>query len=138
LLLACSGGMDSQVLLHAAAAVWPRSRLVVAHVHHGLQPQAESWLEFCRRSAGKAGVAFLARRLPPMPARPPGGIEAWARAERYRALSAMAVEAGARLVMTAHHAGDQLETHHLQRLRGAGVHGLAGMRARSPLPAGPH
>ena len=85
-LLACSGGMDSQVLLHVAASVLPRERLVVAHVHHGLQPQAEAWLDFCRQAASVAGLAFLSRRLPPMPARPPGGIEAWARAGRYRAL----------------------------------------------------
>ncbi len=136
--LACSGGLDSQVLLHAATAALPPARLVVAHVHHGLQPEADAWLEFCRRSAAAAGTAFMARRLPPLPARPPGGIEAWARAGRYRALAGMAQAAGAAVVMTAHHAGDQLETHHLQRLRGAGVHGLAAMRQRGPLPGGPH
>jgi tRNA(Ile)-lysidine synthase len=135
-LLACSGGMDSQVLLHAASSVLPRERLVVAHVHHGLQPQAEAWLDFCGQAASEAGLPFLSRRLPPMPTRPRGGIEAWARAGRYRALLAMADEAGAVFVMTAHHAGDQLETHHLQRTRGAGVHGLAAMRQRGPLPAG--
>ncbi len=135
-LLACSGGMDSQVLLHAAASVLPRARLVVAHVHHGLQRDADAWQEFCRQAAGAAGLAFLARRLPRMPARPAGGMEAWAREGRYRALAAMADEAAAAFVMTAHHAGDQLETHHLQRMRGAGIHGLAGMRERGALPTG--
>ena len=51
LLLACSGGIDSQVLLHAASLTWPAEALVVAHVHHGLQPEADDWLDFCRDSA---------------------------------------------------------------------------------------
>ena len=36
LLLACSGGRDSQVLMHAVAALRPVVRAAVAHVHHGL------------------------------------------------------------------------------------------------------
>ena len=41
LLLACSGGRDSQVLMHAVAALRPVVRAAVAHVHHGLQSRAD-------------------------------------------------------------------------------------------------
>ena len=136
-LLACSGGIDSQVLLHAAAAAWPRTSLIVAHVHHGLQLQADEWLAFCEASAAQLGLRFLARRLPPLPEKPRSGIEAWARRLRYQALAEMAAEADAGIVLTAHHANDQLETHQLRRLRGAGPLGLGAMRGGAPLPGAP-
>ncbi|MBA3479017.1 MAG: tRNA lysidine(34) synthetase TilS, partial [Lautropia sp.] len=137
ILLACSGGVDSQVLLHAAAQVWPAPAIFVAHVHHGLQPEADDWLAFCRATAGGLGLPFLSRRLPPLPDRIAGGVEAWARRLRYQALADMAQAAGARLVLTAHHADDQLETYRLRRLRGAGPLGLGAMRDSAPMPGAP-
>jgi tRNA(Ile)-lysidine synthase len=136
-LLACSGGLDSQVLLHAVAAILPAAEIWVGHVHHGLQPEADAWLAFTEAAARALGVNFLSRRLPPLPPRPDGGIEAWARRHRYRALADMAAAAGATLVVTAHHANDQLETHLLRRLRGAGPLGLGAMRMAAPLPGAP-
>jgi len=138
ILLACSGGLDSQVLLQAAASVLPASRLRVGHVHHGLQPEADDWLAFCEASARRLAVTCLTRRLPPLPERTGSGIEAWARRMRYRALAEMADEAGATLVMTAHHANDQIETHRLRSRRGAGALGLGAMRAGAPLPGAAH
>jgi len=137
ILLACSGGVDSQVLLHAAAQVWLAPAIFVAHVHHGLQPEADDWLAFCRATAGGLGLPFLSRRLPPLPDRIAGGVEAWARRLRYQALADMAQAAGARLVLTAHHADDQLETYRLRRLRGAGPLGLGAMRDSAPMPGAP-
>ena len=56
------------------------------------------------------------------------GIEAGARQARYQALFADAHRDGA-TVITAHHRDDQAETLLLRLLRGAGVQGLAAMRA---------
>ena len=142
-LLACSGGRDSQVLMHVAAVLRPAVRPVVAHVHHGLQPHADDWLQFCADEARVLGLRFLDRRLDPAtrpPLQRPGslsGLEAWAREGRYRALADMAAAVGARVVITAHHANDQLETVEMRRRRGSGVLGLAGMREQAPLPHAP-
>lgn len=131
--VAYSGGRDSTALLHATLhAAAPLGIVVVAlHVHHGLSPNADAWLEHCRAMCecwARAGHAltFVAERLD---GRPEKGmsIEAWARHARYAALRSMALAHGASLVLLAQHRRDQAETLLLQALRGSGVAGLAGM-----------
>ena len=53
-----------------------------------------------------------------------------ARRLRYAALRRIAAQQGAVAIVTAHHEGDQAETLLLRLLRGAGLQGLAGMRAQ--------
>jgi tRNA(Ile)-lysidine synthase len=131
--VAASGGRDSTALLHATAQAAKGSgvRVVALHVHHGLNPAADSWLQHvqqqCRRwAAAGLPVAFAARRLSGGPA-PGQSIEAWARRERYAALAERATEAGTSLVLLAHHRRDQAETLLLQALRGGGPAGLSAM-----------
>ena len=57
------------------------------------------------------------------------GIEAAAREVRYAAFAEAAREAGARIVLTAHHRDDRLETFLFQWMRGAGLDGLAAFPA---------
>jgi tRNA(Ile)-lysidine synthase len=131
--VAASGGRDSTALLHATARAAKGSGLCVValHVHHGLNPAADGWLQHvrqqCRRwAAAGLPVAFASRRLSGGPA-PGQSVEAWARRERYAALTEMATEAGASLVLLAHHRRDQAETLLLQALRGGGPAGLSAM-----------
>ncbi|AKJ28671.1 tRNA lysidine(34) synthetase TilS [Caldimonas brevitalea] len=134
--VAYSGGRDSTALLHAtvrAAVEQPGVQVIALHVHHGLQPAADSWLAHCERQCKawqrKGWPVRLVHTL--LSLRPVKGesVEAVARTARYAALARMAKEHGADCVLLAHHRRDQAETFLLQALRGAGVAGLAGMPA---------
>lgn len=131
--VAASGGRDSTALLHATA-VAARSlgqRVVALHIHHGLNPKADSWLAHLREqvdgwSADGLPVELVHERLGGSPA-PGESVEAWARAGRHEALQRLTLAAGADLLLLAHHRRDQAETFLLQALRGAGAAGLSAM-----------
>lgn len=131
--VAASGGRDSTALLHATARATQGQgiEVVALHVHHGLNPAADGWQLHLQRQCARwarAGlpVRFITTRLAGAPARGES-VEAWARRGRYAALAQMAREAGAHVVLLAHHRRDQAETLLLQALRGAGPAGLAAM-----------
>ena len=130
--VAYSGGRDSTALLHATLASAPPGVEVLAlHVHHGLSPLADDWLNHCRTqcatwSCSGTALRFVSRQLTTRPTRG-ASIEAWARSMRYEALREMALAHDSDIVMLAHHRRDQAESFLLQALRGAGVAGLAGM-----------
>lgn len=130
--VATSGGRDSTALLHCTLrqARALDIEVIALHVHHGLMPQADAWLQQVRAQSRRWGAAFDARRLDGAPT-PGQSVEAWARAGRYAALGEMALAAGCRLVLLAHHRRDQAETWLLQALRGAGAAGLSAMPAVS-------
>jgi tRNA(Ile)-lysidine synthase len=119
-----SGGLDSTVLVDVLAQLAPARGWVLEamHVHHGLSPNADAWLEAARRQAAALGIAFRAERVR-VPLADGRGLEAAARSERLAALSAP----GADAVALAHHRDDQAETVLLQALRGTGLAGLSAM-----------
>ena len=129
LAVAFSGGLDSTVLLHAAARVLGPARVLALHVHHGLQPAADRWVAHCTEQAHGLGVACRALRARGAPGRG-DSVEQWARVERYALLMQAARDAQAAALLTAHHADDQLETVLLALARGCGLDGLTGIAAR--------
>jgi tRNA(Ile)-lysidine synthase len=135
--VAYSAGRDSTALLHATvrAAAEQGAQVVALHVHHGLSPHADEWLAHAQAQCARWAQRGLPLRLlvHRLTHRPVVGdsIEAWAREARYRALRSMAIQAGVRVVLLAHHRRDQAETLLLQALRGAGVAGMAGMPHRA-------
>ncbi|ALX42214.1 tRNA lysidine(34) synthetase TilS [Burkholderia humptydooensis] len=133
--IAYSGGLDSTVLLHAAARIAGAGRCIALHVHHGLSANADAWLAHCAETAEALGVRFDAARVD-VPCASGQGVEASAREARYRALETMCARHGARTLWLAQHADDQAETVLLQLLRGAGIAGLAAMAPQyRPAPA---
>jgi len=134
-LVAFSGGMDSQVLLHALHEVRARlpAPLEAMHVNHRLSHAADDWAAECAGQCRRLAIPFQCRVVDATPPRG-GSPEAAAREARYRALADY-MEAGG-MLLTAHHQDDQAETLLLQLLRGAGAHGLAGMPPCAPFADG--
>jgi tRNA(Ile)-lysidine synthase len=128
LAVAFSGGADSSALLVVAARQWP-GRVMAIHVNHGLQAAAPEFESQCEALCTSVGVPLHIERID---ARHAGGEspEDAARRARYDALQRVALRHNAATVALAQHADDQVETVLLALSRGAGVAGLAAMRAR--------
>ena len=128
LAVAISGGPDSSALAVCAQA-WARRHnrsLWLFHVHHGLQLQADDWLNTVKQLAQLIDCPLAIRRV--TVERSSGrGLEAAARHARYDALESMAAEHGVHAILLAHHQQDQAETVLMRLFRGTGVTGLAAM-----------
>lgn len=136
-ILAVSGGPDSMALARLAAqgAAAGGGDVLAVTVDHRLRPGSRAEAEQAGRWCRAAGLAhrILAWEGP----KPSTGIQAAARAERYRLLAGLAAGEGYDAILTAHTAGDQAETVFMRLARGAGPRGLAGMEARIMIAAGP-
>jgi len=128
--LAVSGGLDSMALLSLFSAAQKQNRheLVVAHVNHGLRPDAAEDEALVRQAAMAADIAFVTTHL-----QLPDRSEATARAARYAFLQQTMLEHSAQAIITAHTRDDQLETIVFAALRTDSGRGLAGIRSAEPL-----
>jgi tRNA(Ile)-lysidine synthase len=131
--VAFSGGVDSTVLLAALARLKLRAPLRAAHVDHGLHPDSALWSEHCAATARALGVELVTTRVE-VERRARSGLEAAARTARYAALADLLSPGD--VLLTAHHADDQLETVLLRIVRGSGVRGLRAIRERMPFGRG--
>lgn len=123
-LVAVSGGVDSMALLTLCAAARGK-RVSAITVDHGLRPQSAAEAAMVADHAAALGIAHRTIRTSVTPG---GNLHHRARAARYDAIEAARIGVGARWVLTAHHADDQLETVMMRLARGAGPHGLAAIR----------
>ena len=124
--VAVSGGPDSMALLDLAARAFP-GRVEAATVDHGLRPEAADEAAMVAQWCGAQGIPHAILH----PAAPlTGNVQQWARTQRYAALEGWRADRAIDWIFTAHHADDQLETMLMRLNRGAGVNGLAGIRAR--------
>jgi tRNA(Ile)-lysidine synthase len=132
--LAASGGADSTAmvgLLLESGVVLPE-RCIVGHFDHRLRGAEASARE---RAAVEGLCAHFGLELAVEVWDAPRAGEAAARDARYAALASMAKRFGARAMVTGHTADDQAETVLMHAMRGAGLHGLAGMAVDAPHPS---
>ena len=128
LAVAVSGGADSMALLHAACTV--SSDVTVLHVDHGLREDSPEDRRFVEDAAAALGCQFHAHALHDLERRAKTngfGLEATARKERYGWFAEVLGEDD--ILLTGHHADDQLETRLLHLIRGARPDAWQGMDA---------
>lgn len=136
--IALSGGLDSVVLLQAMVALrerHPHWTLRAIHVDHQLQSQSANWAAHCKAVAEALGVPCKVERVQ-LTDVSEQGVEAAARRARY-AVFAETLQAN-EVLLTAHHADDQLETLLIALMRGSGMAGLAAMPLCMSFAAGAH
>lgn len=132
ILVAISGGRDSVALGHAFSLLAKERpwRWELAIVDHGLRPnETPAEVALARAHAERWEVPLHVLELAPPP-RFEGGVLAWARTERYRALTALREERGLGFLATAHHQDDQAEGMLIRLIRGAAPGSFAGMRGQ--------
>lgn len=126
-----SGGADSMALLHA---LWNLRQdlhlsLVVAHLDHGLRPEAREEKAFVRKASAELGIPFVSKKV---------DVRAWqqeqrlalqeaAREARYTFLQETARNQKASKIALGQTADDQAETVVMRLLRGSGTRGLSGI-----------
>lgn len=144
IVLAVSGGADSVALSRLVAQSWQESphsdlKLVtLAHFNHKLRGQeSDEDQAFVQELAGQLRVnvvtaSYSAGNNEAAPS-DVGSSEATLRDHRYRFLRRTVAASGARCLVTAHNADDQVETvlHHL--FRGTGPAGMCGIPIRRQL-----
>lgn len=136
ILVACSAGIDSTVLLDVLESCG--CKLAVGHINHGLRAgSSEADERFVGALAEARGLAFFTERVDPESLRADRSsrerptVQEAARRLRYDALERLAAVAGADWIATGHSADDQAETLLLRLLRGAGPDALAGIPERA-------
>ena len=128
IIIAYSGGVDSQVLLVALAKLKQQellpNPLVVCHVNHGLSPHADEWQVFAQQQCDSFSLPLFTHKLH-LKKQAQQSLEAMARDARYKVLIQTSAEPA--IIVTGHHLNDQAETFILALKRGAGVKGLSAM-----------
>ena len=131
-LLGLSGGADSRALLHILSLQAARDgfSVTLAHVNHGIRgEEALRDREFCRSLAKEYGfeICILDADVKSLANAHGTGLEEEARSVRYAYFFELMREKKIPLLVTAHHADDQLETVLFRMCRGTGLRGLGGM-----------
>ena len=126
-LVACSGGADSIVLVHVLHALRRELgiTLAVASIDHGFREESKTEVENVGRFAQKLDVSFSSATLRIDVEKT--SLQAAAREARYQALHKLAKSAGATCIAVGHTMDDQAETVLSRLLRGGRVRSLSGI-----------
>ncbi len=141
LVIGVSGGIDSMVLLHFLAQ--QRSQLGVGltavHVDHMLRgEQSAEDSHFVEQQCKLWDVPYELVQIPvpAILAEKGGNTQSVCREERYRIFEIVMEQTQSTVLVTAHHADDQLETVLMDGMRGSLKNGAFGMRNKRPISSG--
>jgi tRNA(Ile)-lysidine synthase len=132
-LLGVSGGRDSVALLHQLIELG-YNKLVVCHLNHQLRGRSSNAdARFVQNLAAKydVDVEIGSADVRAVAAKNKMSLETAARSARYKFFASVAKRKRCCTIFLAHHADDLVETFLLNLFRGAGMSGLAAMRAVS-------
>ena len=131
-LVAFSGGADSSALLNLLVNDSHKNGFIVhaAHFNHGIRgKEADCDAEFCKAVAESHNIPFHLgyADIPALAKANGNSVEAEARAQRYAFFEKVMRENNIPILVTAHHAEDNVESILINIIRGCGISGLKGI-----------
>ena len=125
--VATSGGPDSQALLHLVSQLRDKNRIsaiLAVGIDHGLRLEARDELALAQELAETLGLPFEPLKVH---VSKHGNMLEQARNARYEGLEAARQKFGADAILVGHTATDQLETILMRLARGVGPEGISGI-----------
>lgn len=123
-IIACSTGVDSCVLLDLCMKALPNEQLIVAHVNHGVRDESkeeENYIkEFCKKYNLTLEVEHLTFSTD-------SNFESNARKYRYNFFMKLSEKYNVSYILLAHHANDNLETMLMRFIKKSSLKGYAGI-----------
>lgn len=126
LLIAISGGIDSEVLLDLCIKNIALANIHAIHINHNLTLQAKKYEHFVRRNCFEKNIPLtvVSEKRNSINGE---SMEMWGRKIRYKNIYQSLIELNFDYALTAHHANDNLETVLMNLDRGCYVKGLRGI-----------
>ena len=122
--VACSTGVDSMVLLDLVLKALPISQIIVCHVNHKIREASEAEQKFITKYSINHGLKLFVKQLIQYKG---ASYENWARNERYTFFNETAITQNATYILTAHQADDQFETILMRMLKGGNLKSYSGI-----------
>ena len=124
-LLACSTGVDSMVLLDLLLKATVKENITVVHINHQKREQSTIEEEFIKDFSKSQNITCFVHHLPHYDG---SNFQEWARKKRYEYFYEDAKLTNSTVILLAHHADDNFETIIMRLLRSSSIEGYAGIR----------
>ncbi len=124
ILIACSTGVDSTVLLDLCLKAKSIKKMVVAHVNHQKRKESDIEEAYIKEFCEKNNIICYTLKLPKENI---GNFQEWARNKRYNFFYEIMEKENLNYLLTAHHADDNLETILMRFIKGSSLKGYAGI-----------
>ena len=123
-LIACSTGVDSMVLLDMAIKYLGKDNIGIAHVNHKKRAESEDEEKYIKKYALKHNIPLYVHHLDTNTTE---NFQSYARTARYDFFNELSINHNYEYVLLAHHADDNLETIIMRFLKSSSLKGYAGM-----------
>ena len=127
-LIACSTGIDSTVLLDLCLKTNSIDKIVVAHVNHQKRKESDIEEAYMKEYCEKNNIICYTLKLPKENI---GNFQEWARNKRYNFFYEIMEKENLNYLLTAHHADDNLETILMRFIKGSSLKGYAGIMEKT-------
>ncbi len=127
-LIACSTGIDSTVLLDLCLKTNSIDKIVVVHVNHQKRKESDIEEAYIKEYCEKNNIICYTLKLPKESV---GNFQEWARNKRYSFFYEIMEKEHLDYLLTAHHADDNLETILMRFIKGSSLKGYAGIMEKT-------